>query len=1168
MANVFRRVSRRRGVALIIVLSVLALISLMAIAFATLSTLERDISHNYLDEIRARLVARAGLEYATDQIMNGIQRGAPDAKGMQYWGSKVDETGSPDWVTPLELARNPSYAWEAEDLQDPDDDKTAPLLLRLDGKDLGFSGRLGTGTYSKNGDIFRLLVTDANSRIYVNDGVAQGSEHVVSKNLERILNNLGDVLQVQHLGKRILAKRPKEGYHAKKELEAILGRDDYRKAAPHLTVHAWIDSDLACPVPLSQDVLDAYPVKYNQRLGLFRYGRGRDVEMQPIQEPLVWAPEYADPRGVGHAINGLDEVNAQWIERVRRAPVNVNLASKEVLTALIVGLRGFFIVERRKHNPAADEYSFMLHTKYDNRPGAKLGDEFGFLYSTPAFVAKGGSGTQAASSSTTPGAPYAEDVAEEMIACRDRKTSPNLPGFSYGSAWFGGPFRSWRQFYAFCDNLAAMGLLRDARDIYYDYEHPEGSSGWSWGGGNPSGSDNLYGSPSKIQQDWAGRALADVLKANFNPNCTLNELNPDANLHLTVDKTDLICNSTEFCFTPMGLFEIESEGLLVRAEGGDDLMNTKRGQIVSRRKFNCLVKAYDALRETTQAQFYEGEASPRPGGTVVTNTNRTIEIGPEPDNGPAPRECRYSGYLTLATHGGCWSSTGVFHAKGNVESTPKGASERGDTMHGHFSYDCTLHHHADDARDIVRGTSILRNSPDRTEKFIGPYTPELNAPGHYRLARDYEDGQSPAADYVAPLDLRTDGAFVERDCALLYQISDKVISGDGTTAYWLKPTYRPEMTGKPRTYFSLDYWTPGGGFGMKQYINGQWFLPSADAPAYSASPNEGTNPIYPQGPWRPASFCVGYAPNAFGGVGQMTPSLNHRAHTDTNNVDLLSAHRWTHVIYHWKGSDTSCEILVNGIKQPGTADIHVHPAPCTENDWVQPGNLVRFGEPSKTAEGQGPSWAGSSTSILSRNWASDATLDEIYVWKGNAIQHGQDLWSKGRYYRARPKKEGAFLSRPLAFTQGLRNLPPPSSASAPAAGGGTVAQGRPATQASVPLQARILGTAWTWYPPQHSSDGKPQVRDYYSEKEIRAEVELQFVVNRQDSGEPMLADGGSYGMNLVVTELDDARYRFKIRLPECTHNSILLDTPAIDDVTIYYTTGVQYLSYEIEDTLQ
>src|SRR5204863_1109816 len=127
---------------------------------------------------------------------------------------------------------------------------------------------------------------------------------------------------------------------------------------------------------------------------------------------------------------------------------------------------------------------------------------------------------------------------------------------------------------------------------------------------------------------------------------TLNEANPDANLYTIVDKTDLITNSTEFCFTPMGIFEIESEGLVVRTQNDRDLFVSKQGSIWAREKAVCIAKVYDVHRESSQAEFHG------PGDTVPPAKGDVALInGPEPDVRPLPQECRWGGWLQLPTSG-------------------------------------------------------------------------------------------------------------------------------------------------------------------------------------------------------------------------------------------------------------------------------------------------------------------------------------------------------------------------------------------------------------------------------------------------------------------------------------------------------------------------------------
>lgn len=1055
----------RRGLALIVVLGILVILVLLATTFAVIQGIDRTIARNYLDGVRARMLAQSGVEAAVARLQ---AQGIAHDPGMRY---QDDE--------------HPSYA--------------IPVVVTVDGVPTGLSGTHCTGTYAANGDAYRLRVTDANSLIHVNDP---------SQSLRRILNNLGTIVGVPGAGTAIVDHRPPGGYASKRDLEKVLGSASYQKIAPFVTAHAWVDHDLANPVPISVETLPLYPVSTPQ----VRYGRSRDANGALLAaQSLRFAPEFATPTGTEHAVLALDELSTPWVELTMRAPVNVNLAPKEVLTALIIGLRGVMLVDRRKTNPAGNMYAFMDHGKYDNSPGGKKGDEIGFLYSTLPFVPAGATG----------GIP-ASWVADEIVACREKKPSPRLPGVHYGTVWYGGPFRSWRQFYRFCDGLVAPTLLQETRTIFYDYQAAPGG---------PSGSDAL--TVSVLQRKFASQALADVLKANFNPNLTLNETNPDANLYLIVDKTDLIANSTEFCFTSMGIFEIESEGFVVRTADGKDLLEVKQGTTVARKKISCVVKIFDAIRETTQADFAQGSIELRPTTSRVTNNNRRMEIGPEPDNGAGPSECRWSGWIQLSTIGGPWTGTQT-HPPNTMEATPEGDSEWSSTMHAHFGLDHRLHHHAGNAREPIRNHLIQKNNPDRTETTPGPYGPP------YRLAR----GSG------AMSDLRIDGAYVERDGALMYENGALVYDRVGTVAFWVKPSFFPEMTGKPRTFFSADTTVStlfGGVAYQAQLINGQWFFPSHDKAAYAASSAENAFPAYSAGPWRPMSFVAGYStvgPQG-GGFGTMTPSLNHRSHPDAWKPDLLAHHRWVHVAYRWDMANHTAIVFVNGQQLPGTVTIEIHPESVGAVDALLTAPL-RFGEPSRTTETVSPITGATG---ISRNWAADATIDEIYLWKGDHLADAQDLYAYGRYYKPKPGQEAKFTSRALSILPSVPRVCPPGMDSS--------------TTVAFPVpEARILGVGWTVHSEFVSPTGVPKMRDYGSNADLNLEIEARLVKNGAEDG-PVLKDDLA-AATLAIAGTDELRYRIIVRIPQLTNGSILHATPAIDDVTIYFTTGATFLEYVME----
>src|SRR6185436_18542174 len=125
---------------------------------------------------------------------------------------------------------------------------------------------------------------------------------------------------------------------------------------------------------------------------------------------------------------GRDSLNPRWIELVRRSPVNVNTAPREVLMALVTDLEGFLLVERRRDllpsgrgavssspcGSPGSAYSWTsLRYRYDGRDDS--GDECGLLYRTVPFTGPGG---------RSPDGIPAATVVEEILACRERKPSP------------------------------------------------------------------------------------------------------------------------------------------------------------------------------------------------------------------------------------------------------------------------------------------------------------------------------------------------------------------------------------------------------------------------------------------------------------------------------------------------------------------------------------------------------------------------------------------------------------------------------------------------------------------------------------------------------------------------------------------------------------------------
>jgi hypothetical protein len=78
-----------KGAVLIIVLGILAVLALLATAFATLQATERKISRNYLDMVRAKLLAQSGIEHTVHRLSLDMPRGFLGTPGIP---------ASDDWV--------------------------------------------------------------------------------------------------------------------------------------------------------------------------------------------------------------------------------------------------------------------------------------------------------------------------------------------------------------------------------------------------------------------------------------------------------------------------------------------------------------------------------------------------------------------------------------------------------------------------------------------------------------------------------------------------------------------------------------------------------------------------------------------------------------------------------------------------------------------------------------------------------------------------------------------------------------------------------------------------------------------------------------------------------------------------------------------------------------
>jgi hypothetical protein len=439
---------------------------MLGVTFAKLQTSEYVIARSSSDVVRARLVALSGMEFAIERLLlampGEILAPSPLNRAWQCFGNDVDET-TVDLKTPLDQILSPSFAEEMDG--NPADGDPSPRFVFIQGKPRGYSGTLGGGTYVSQGDQYVVRATDLSGLIYINDGWRSGPEGSVSQNLARILDNLGDQLGVPGLGTKVVKARPPRGYANLCQLLQALDGDQeaFDKARPFVTAVAWVDPSVANPVPFGPSVLNEYLVKYwRGSPPLYRYAQEKDAYGNPQVRDFRWIPSVGLEDAAAR-VYGLDTLNPQWIELVERAPVNVNTAPREVLIALLQGLRGVYLAERRRTNPRLQDglYCAFKTAPTFSKEGTE-GDEVGFLTVTARFLGptETGIGVSAAV------------VADEIVACRSRRPSPFAPQVHYSNHTLGGPFRSWEHFNAFCDHLVQIGLLAGRQPLY-----PRGQDG-------------------------------------------------------------------------------------------------------------------------------------------------------------------------------------------------------------------------------------------------------------------------------------------------------------------------------------------------------------------------------------------------------------------------------------------------------------------------------------------------------------------------------------------------------------------------------------------------------------------------------------------------------------------------------------------------------------------
>lgn len=155
---------RDRGAVLLIALAILALLSLFATAFVRLVNFEKRASANYTDAVRARLLAKAGIEHAAVMVRDLADKRHYSKPGDRWeFGFDVDPgvLAGLEMHPDLQTTSAPSFPLDYAKQIKPRGDFT------FLGRDLVVSGVVGE-TYSNGLDVYKLKVIDTASQLNLN----------------------------------------------------------------------------------------------------------------------------------------------------------------------------------------------------------------------------------------------------------------------------------------------------------------------------------------------------------------------------------------------------------------------------------------------------------------------------------------------------------------------------------------------------------------------------------------------------------------------------------------------------------------------------------------------------------------------------------------------------------------------------------------------------------------------------------------------------------------------------------------------------------------------------------------------------------------------------------------------------------------------------------------
>lgn len=631
---------------LLVALGVLTLLSVMAVAFVTQMTLEKKAAQNYVDGVKARLIAEGALQRALEEKRQEAVASLVSTRQNLYAGGEL-------WL-PLEITADIIQPGGAND-------RFRPSMV----------GVLGQ-SYSRGVDRYKVKVLDTQTQFNLNNSHNEAVFKMMLRSLGQAISE--QVATMNGLIQQAATARKMNDFQ---DLLFPVGNPIDRAVYPRLS-----DEELANQGIQAQMGVDAIWALREAKGGRFRtksellealsnadYRLLRDfITAKSWFDPKVLdqsGPSFeavATGRYIGGTTNKFQDGSAAQsggpAEPTYRAPININMATRPVLLAAlapIAGRRVFYHARVEANNGLAD-----VDTNSDfpiTNPGQFREPVFGtgkFTRDPDKIQGNKGYGVRPyliympplgywqQTSNTITFTRCCNEIADAIITYRNNAPFRNYAEWDRFVEEKCVPIL-WNNLFRFGSNgdgphfAPRMKKLRSVSGAIKSARVEQNSATYSE---IHTLSDQPYNSLTEAHKRFRSfyvRSYVGMLKSNFNPNGRLSQMNPDSALFVEVDKGNLrylladIDESTtsqpnnsneegefqtlEWCFGSKGIFEIISLGELVTdlppdvlqaygLGGGTAAANPNQNQLVhAQEKLRSVIQIYDQITHSSQTDF-------------------------------------------------------------------------------------------------------------------------------------------------------------------------------------------------------------------------------------------------------------------------------------------------------------------------------------------------------------------------------------------------------------------------------------------------------------------------------------------------------------------------------------------------------------------------------------